>query len=161
MCAVCVSTICVCIYIHTHVYICKPIHVCSYVHMDLSHRSEMLEFPSPWKPESCHIALSLLKLDKLKLSGFIRKKLILQSHTVSVISSSSLLNKLCSHECSLTSHHSEKGMMGGCLIEVTLKGVVIFFNLLRIIDKKIHSYFVFSESWVYLIMLTRIIYGNY
>lgn len=139
----------VCVYIYTHVYTCTPIHVCSYVPMGLSHKSEMLEFPSPWKLESCHIALLLLKLDKLKLSGFIRKKWILQSHTVSVISSSSLLNKLCSHECSLMSRHSEKGMMGGCLIEVTLEGVVIFFNLLRLLIERFIPIF-FSQNLGYI-----------
>lgn len=151
----------VCAYICTHVCIYAHIHACSYVPMGLPHKSEMLEFPSPWKPESCHIVLLLFKLDKLKLSGFIRKKWIFAiSHCICyflfLAAQQTLLSWVFADESSFWERHD------GSLFDWSDSGrsCYLFLTCLGLL-KKTHSYFVFSESWVYLITLTRIIYGNY
>lgn len=57
MCSVYIHNVCVCGYMHVHIYTFIHIHVCAHVlvclcvSVGLSHKSEMVEFPSPWKLE--------------------------------------------------------------------------------------------------------------
>lgn len=152
VCVLCIFMICVytykdlCTCIHTHVHVC-----CCGLAMQ---KNEMLEFPSPQKPDSLSYRLLLHKLGKSKPSGFIRKKWIF-SLTLYLL----FLPPWSTISADVSIHWwiiiLRKAVMWGCLIEVTWEGV-IFFNCLRIIDLKIHSY----GFGVNLIMLTRFIYGD-
>lgn len=82
---VCIMYTYVCVWVRVFAHSC----VCSHVSVGLTRKTEMLVFLSPWKPKSsayfacCYI--TWISENSVHLSG---KKWILQSHTVSVISSS-------------------------------------------------------------------------
>lgn len=96
VCTLCIHDMCV--YIHTRIYVHACTHTCPCMFMCscglAMHKLRCLSFLLLRNQRVCHFALLLHKLDKLKPSGFIRKKWIFPSHTVSVISSS-LVNNLC------------------------------------------------------------------
>lgn len=123
VCAYCVST---CIYIHTSIY---EHEYFIYIYMYASYAFTCscglaMQKWDAWVSFSLEtrefiIFLLLHKLAKLKIKRFIRKKWILQFHTVCVISSS-LVNKLYWHVFHWWIITLRTAVTWGCLSKVTL-----------------------------------------
>lgn len=127
LCAVCISMLCVYIYtymfIYVHIYVSiymnTHIYVCSCVSVDLPHKRD--GWVSFLETRVCHSALFLHNIS---------------FHFYSLVSRPSGMS---AHGWIIT---LGKAVMWGCLIEITLEP--FFVNLLRIINKNTHYYFVLS-----------------